>query len=168
MNGIIVKSIRTKRLLEKYWDGQIQGYLLDSIKAWFRKRKAENDAQIEAHLTDEIVPMEREIRAEARVWLEPLIDQAKYNGIFIKTKYIYVTKDDKESNSRPHEGYTYNLDLEIARDGETDEDKILVSSIDLLYVRLGKTSYRGVKNEAAREELECKIQEAIAELTKME
>jgi hypothetical protein len=167
MNGIIVKSIRTKRLLEKYWDGQIQGYLIDSIKAWFRKRKQKAEAEIAAHLTDEIVPLERETRAEAREWLAPYVAQAKQNDIYIKSKYCYVTKDFEESNSRPDEGYTYKLILEIAHDGETDEDRITVVNVDLLYVRLGKTSYRGVKNKFAEEEIELTISKAFEELDEM-
>lgn len=161
MNGCIRKSFRTKRLLEKHWDGTITGYFFEDVKKWYSKRKTKKQAQIEAHFTDEIVVMEREIRAEVRDWLDPLIPQAKQYDLVIKPKYFYITKDYKELNSRPEEGYTYTLVAEIARPGETDENRIVVLSIDLLYVRLGKTAYRGVKNECAREELEVTVKDVL-------
>ena len=40
MQGYIRRSIRTKRLLEKYWGGTITGYVFEDLKEWFRKRKS--------------------------------------------------------------------------------------------------------------------------------
>ena len=62
MNGHIGKSFRTKHLLEKYWDGTITGYLLEDVKKWFHKRKTKKQSMIKVHVTDEIVPMERDVR----------------------------------------------------------------------------------------------------------
>jgi hypothetical protein len=50
---------------------------------------------------------------------------------------------------------------------ETDENKIVIVSVDLLYVRLGKTSYRGVKNEHAQEELQMTISDVLNEINKI-
>ena len=111
--------------------------------------------------------MEREIRAEAREWLKPFIDQAKQYDLELKAKYFYITKDFEERNSRPKEGYTYTLIAEIAHFNETDENKIVIVSVDLLYVRLGKTSYRGVKNEHAQEELQMTISDVLNEINKI-
>lgn len=164
MNGNIRKSFRTKYLLEKYWDGTITGYLFEDVKKWLQKRRAKNEAQTEAHLTDEIVPMERDVRAKSREWLKPFIKQAKENGLEIKARYVYVTEDLKELNSRPSEGYTYTLIMDIARFGETDEDRIVSYSVDLLYVRLGKHSYRGVPNKHAEEELDLMVPDTLQEI----
>ena len=153
MSGYIRKSHRTKRLLETYWDGTITGYFFEEEKRWLQKRKNKKKKQIQAHLTDEIAPMEREIRATCREWLSPFSAQAKQYNLEIKTKYVYTTKEFKELKSRPREGYTYTLITELAHPGETNKERIYVASIDLLYVRLGKTAYRGVKNEHAEEEL---------------
>lgn len=161
MNGHIRKSFRTKHLLEKYWDGTITGYLFEDTKKWINKRKNKKHSQINAHLTDEIVPMEREIRAETREWLKPFVAQAKQYNLDIKTKYFYITEDFEEFNSRPKEGYTYTFVAEIAHFNETDENRIVVVSVDLLYVRLGKTSYRGVKNKHIKEELEFTFSDVL-------
>lgn len=164
MNGHIRKSFRTKRLLEKYWDGTISGYLFEDAKKWIVKRKTKKQSQIHTHLTDEIVSMEREIRAETRECLKPFEAQAKQYNLDIKTKYFYITKDFKELNSRPKEGYTYTLVAEIAQFNETDENRIVVVSVDLIYVRLGKTAYRGVKNKCFKEELESTFSDVLNEI----
>lgn len=164
MNGHIRKSFRTKYLLNKYWDGTITGYLLEDIKKWFNRRRTKK--QIKAHLTDEIVPMEREARVEAREWLKSFVAQAKRCDLDIKTKYRYITPDFEELNVRPQQEYTYTLLAEIAHFGETNKDRIAVVSVDLLYVRLGKTSYRGVKNKNAKEKLEFTISDTLNEINK--
>lgn len=163
MSGNIRKSFRTKYLLQKYWDGTITGYLFEDVKKWFNKRKAKKQTQIERHYTDEIVVKEREVRANAREWLQPFVDEAKLYDLEIKTEYLYVTSDFEEQRSRPQEGYTYTLLGSIARVNETDEDRIVMFSADLLYVRLGKTAYRGVCNEHA-EELQVTLSDAFSEI----
>ena len=166
MEGHVRKSFRTKRLLEKYWDGTITGYLFEDVKEWTQKRKAKKNSQSKAHLTDEIVPMEREARAKAREWLEPFVAQAKHYDLEIKTQYLYVTKDAEELNARPQQSYTYTLLAEIAQFGETDEDRIVVVSVDLLFVRLGRAAYRGVQNAHAKEELEEYLSDVLEEIGK--
>lgn len=166
MNGHIRKSFRTKHLLEKYWDGTITGYLFEDAKKWIDKRKAKKQSQIKLHLTDDVVPMEREIRAETRELLKPFIAQAKQYNLDIKPKYLYITKDFEELTSRPKEGYTYTLVSEISHFNETDQNRIVVVSVDLLYVRLGKTAYRGVKNKHIKEEFEFTFSDVLNEINK--
>ena len=164
MNGYIRKSFRTKYLLEKYWDGTIDGLMLEDFKNWIRKHKHKKQQEIKAHLIDEIVPIEREIRAETREWLKPFIARAKQYNLDIKPKYLYITNDFEELTSRPKEGYTYTLVSEISHFNETDENRIVVVSVDLLYVRLGKTAYRGVKNKNIKEELEFTFSDVLNEI----
>lgn len=163
-NVHIRKSFRTKKLLEKYWDGTITGYFFDDAKKWINKKRAKKQAYVNAHFTDEIVKMEREIRADAREWLKPVLAQAKQNNLDVKLKYYYVTKDSKELKSRPQEGYTYSIDVEISHYNEIDENKIIVISADLLYVKLGKTSYRGIKNQKAKEELQIDFSDVLEKI----
>ena len=163
-NVHIRKSFRTKNLLEKYWDGTITGYFFDDAKKWINKRRAKKQAYVNTHFTDEIVKMEREIRADAREWLKPVLAQAKQNNLDVKLKYYYVTKDSKELKSRPQEGYTYSIDVEISHYNEIDENKIIVISADLLYVKFGKTSYRGIKNQKAKEELQIDFSDVLEKI----
>ncbi len=163
-NVHIRKSFRTKKLLEKYWDGTITGYFFEDAKKWINKRRAKKQAYVNAHFTDEIVKMEREIRADTREWIKPLVAQAKQYNLEVKLNYSYVTKDLKELKSRPQEGYTYSLDVEISHFNETDENRIVVFSVDLLYVRIGKTSYRGIKNKQAKEELQIDFSDVLVKI----
>lgn len=163
-NVHIRKSFRTKKLLEKYWDGTITGYFFEDTKKWINKRRAKKQAYVNAHFTDEIVKMEREIRAEAREWLKPIVAKAKQNNLEVKLKYYYVTKASKELKSRPQEGYTYSLDVEISHPYETDENRIIVVSADLLYVKSGKTSYHGIKNQKAKEELQINFSDMLEKI----
>ena len=166
MEGHIRKNARTKRLIEKYWDGTITGYLFEDAKKRVNERRTKKQKQIVAHRTDEIVPMERKIRADVREWLRPFADRAKQFDLDIRTDFVYVTKGFEELVARPKEGYTYTLIAEISHFGETDENRIVVLSVDLLYVRLGKTAYRGVKNEQARADLELAVSDTLDEIEK--
>ena len=56
--------------------------------------------------------------------------------------------------------------IEISRPNEADEKKIVTLNIDLLHVRIGKTSYRGMENEYATEELQDNLTEALNEIAK--
>jgi len=162
MTGNIRKTFRTKRLLEKYWDGTITGYLFES----FQERKRKKQAEITAHLTDEVVPIEQEVRTQTREWLAPFIAQARLYDLNIKAKYLFITKDFEELKARPKEGYTYTLVAEIAHFGEKDKNRIVEVSVDLVYVRLGKKSYRGVKNPHIQEEFQTTFTEVLNEIYK--
>ena len=149
MSGNIRKTLRTKHLVKKYWDGEITGYFFEDAKKAIEKRRAKKKKYIAAHLTDEIVPMERGVRAKAREWLKPYEAELKQMGLTVRCKYVYTVDGWDEYNSRPDEGYTYTLVMEISRPNEKDENRIVVLNQDLLYVRLGKTAYRGVENSQA-------------------
>lgn len=167
MRGYIRKSFRTKRLLEKYWDGTITGYLLEDVKEWFNKRMRKKEDKILRHFTDEVVTMEREVRAYFREIIAPYKDKASECGLELRTEYLYVTEDIEEYKSRPQERYTYTANIEISRPGETDENRIICLWVELLYVRLGKTAYRGVRNKFIAEELESELADTLNEIKKI-
>ncbi len=156
MEGKISKNFRTKRLIEKYWDGEVEGYFFEDVKKWQNRRKEKRGKAEKQYLTDTIVPMEREARAMAREVLSPIVEQAAYHDIALRVKYIYMTSKGEEHSSRPKEGYGYAALIEFAYNGEKDPERIVQDSITLLRVRLGKAAYRGVINETAKTELiEC-------------
>ncbi len=167
MSGNIRKTLRTKHLIKKYWDGEITGYFFEDAKKAIDKRRRKKKKYIAAHLTDEIVPMEREARAKAREWLKPYEAELRRMGLTIRCKYVYTVDGGDEYNSRPDEGYTYTLVIEISRPDEKDEKRIVVLSEDLLYVRLGKTAYRGVENNLAEELLQQTLTRELREIAKI-
>ena len=167
MQGHIRKSFRTKRLLNKYWDGTITGYLFEDVANWIKKKKAKRNAEIKEHFTDEVAPMEREIRQKAKEKLGYFISGAKQYDLDVKIKFIYVDKKLKEWRSRPkNSGYTYKLIIEMQRMNETAPRQMVDFEIDLLYVRLGKTHLRGVYNKKLEEELHLLTSDVLDTISK--
>ncbi len=165
MQGHIQKSRRTKRLLEKYWDGTITGYFGEGFKAWRNKRKGRTHTE-KSYQTDEIIPMERRACAKAKEWVKPFAAQAAQVDLELRAKFRYVTKDFEELKSRPNEGYTYTVIVEISHRGEKNESRVVEVSADLLYVRIGKKAYRGVVNENALQELQGYLTDTLEEIRK--
>ncbi len=147
MEGRIRKSFRTKHLLEKYWDGEITGYFGESIRNRLKKRKQKKEKEISAHLTDEIVPLERETRKELSELLSSIRDRAAQYGIGIRADYLYITRSGEELRSRPDEGYSYTAEITFYEKGKNERENKLSFYLDLISVRLGKTAYRGIKED---------------------
>lgn len=155
MEGKIRKSFRTKRLLETYWDGTITGYFFESPKILKNKKKS----RISKHyLTDEISAMERKVRDKTRTFLKPFVDKARYQGLELKTSFCY-TVGGKLLASRPTKDYNYIALIELLDKSNASRNTDV--SVDLIYVHLGKSAYRGVKNEHAIEELKFYITDIL-------
>lgn len=166
MDGKIHKNRRTKRLLETYWDGTITGYYFEDLRRWWQKRKKKQQKEILQHRTDEVVPMEREVRAETRTALALCDAQAAQLGLKLRIKFYYETEDLEERNSRPQGNYDYAALIELCRPGETDESKIITTSAGVLHVRLGKTAYRGVKDADALRGLQEELTQMLEQVRK--
>lgn len=167
MDGKIHKNRRTKRLLETYWDGTITGYFFEDLRKWWQKRKKKQEHEINRHRTDEVVPMEREVRGETRTALAQCDAQAAQLGLKLRMKFYYETEDMEEVNSRPQGNYVYSVLIELCRPGETDESKRIVTGTELLHVRLGKTAYRGVKDDEALRDLREELIQVLEEVRKI-
>ena len=167
MDGKIHKNRRTKRLLETYWDGTITGYFFEDLRKWWQKRKKKQQKEILQHRTDEVVPMEREVRAETRTTLALCDAQAAQLGLKLRIKFYYETEDMEEINSRPQGNYVYTALIELCRPGETNESKIVTTSAGLLHVRLGKAAYRGVKDADALRTLREELTQMLEEVRKI-
>lgn len=147
MQGQISKSIRAKKLIQKYWDGEIT----KEFEVFSKKSKKQKCKRLSA---DEVNEAERSVRLQIRNWQDPIQRKAEKVGLEFRSGYIYVTKDFDEYKSRPSQAYTYTYEAEILKFGETDENKIAYFSIDLLHVRNGKSSLKFVKNSDIDKELE--------------
>lgn len=160
MRGYVRKSFRTKKLMEKYW-GVVEESDFSKIKKKIEKWQGKKQKQIDAHFTDEAVKCEREARAKIREATKPGIEKAKSHNIDIKVKFYYVTSSGEELTSRPDEGYRYTACAEISYIGETDEDRIVVTDEDLLFVRFSKTGYKCTENKKSAESFSNTLQEVV-------
>lgn len=164
MQGEVMKSHRAKRLLEKYWDGKIEGFFFEGLRDWIRNRGKKKEKKPRPYFTDEVVLMERQARGETREVLERYETLAGQMDLELRVKYCYTDPELEEINSRPQSNYEYTVLVELSRPGETADDKVIVSSADLLHVRLGRAAYRGVKDEDALPDLKLELDEVFEEV----
>ncbi|MBQ4119464.1 MAG: hypothetical protein IJD45_03650 [Clostridia bacterium] len=154
MNGLIVRNRRTRMLLEKYWDGNISG----------TSKKKKKCAK--AYDTAEISALERQVKTNVSTLMERYSANAKLYNLKLKKNFIYITEEFEELSSRPKENYTYSLIVEISHFGETNTDRVVLVSIDLLYARLGKNSYKGVINKNLENDLVDYVENVLNEIYK--
>ncbi len=160
--GKICKSLRTKRLLEKYWDGTIEGYMFEGLRNRLKQQKSQ---QIKAYLTDEVAAAEREVRAKIKEVLPFYEEQAKQLDLDFKTKFVYTTKSGNESRSRPKdEGYTYTLIVALSKPDEKDENKIVEVSAETVYARLGRKAFRAIVSETYEQEIRFFLSDVLEEI----
>ena len=153
MESKIQKSIRTKHLIEKYWDGKIEGYLIDDIKDHISRRKAKKAMKSGKYCTETVSKDERDARESTGEKIKPYISRAAMMDLELRYKFVYVTDDLEESNSRPKEKYEFTAMVEISRKGETNEDMIICADSALLTVKLGKNEYLSAKRKGAYRDL---------------
>ena len=167
MNGYVCKTRRNKRLFEKYWGHEVNGYY-DDLKTSFKKHRAKRaKALAEARrkqLEFDILPLERRARAQLRDTVKELTDQAQRGRLALRINYLYVTNKGQETHSRPDESYGYLACAEISRPGETNEHHILTKSVFLVSVHLGKRSVKGTLHQRAKELLYSAVNEALIEI----
>jgi hypothetical protein len=166
MEGKIRKSPRCKRLLETFYTGRIQGDPAKELRT-LAQRRAETEERItKQHLTDEIVPMEREKRAEVRRLVLPLAKEAEELGLSLQTEFLFITPDLREYNSRPHGGYSYTALVKISYPEEIDEARVLCLEAELLRVHLDKKAYIGTPNPTAVKKLNKALGEILTKIRK--
>jgi hypothetical protein len=158
------RSRRTRKMIEKYWDGKVEGYFSDSVKKWFEKRSKKKAKAAKKYLTDEIMPLEREVRAELREALKQLQHLAEQDGFVLDAEFIYITSDGSEFSKRPDENYTYTADVRLYLKEESSDPRAEHIEAELLYVRAGRSKWRGVKNGEAASELRQTINEILSEI----
>ena len=170
MSGHVSKTFRIKRLLKKYWDGHVEGFfdefIEDGHKIKKKIKKKKNYKPKKIYEADEVIAMEKSLCAKSKEQIKPYIDQAAQLGLEIRTSYLYVSKKGEQFKKRPEKDYTYMLLSEISYPNETDEDKIIEVSVDLVFVRLGRNAYRGVENKFAFEELNTYMTDVLDEIRK--
>ena len=151
MHGHISKGFRAKKLIQKYWDGEI------TKEFDFTAKKKKREQHLSADQANEA---ERAVRMSIRKWQTPIKEKAERSGYELRSNYLYVTNDLYEYKSRPNQAYTFTYEAEICRLGETNENKIAFFSIELLHARAGKNSWHCVESRDIDKELECISKEA--------
>ena len=152
MENKITKSIFTKRLIKKYWDGEIKGDDFEALKKKIRKKKAEDfysDKQ-------QAIKSEGEARTRITEILRKYRAVAKKQGKFIKAKYSYEI-ENRTYEKRPDNSYSFVVEIEMGKIGCSEDDKLYIVS-ELLFIKYGVSSVKVIaKDEKTYNEISQKV-----------
>jgi len=166
MIGEVAKSTRTKKLIGKYWDGQVEGYFFDNANSWIAKNFGRKKIQKKGLVIDDALEAERAARKDVSACINMFTDRVGQYNLVMMPEYTYVTRDFEESASRPLERYTYKVTVNISELNETNKERIVSWSEDLVYVRITKTAYRAVKKRGAINSLSETLEIILDEIGK--
>lgn len=155
-NSKFSKTFMLKRLINKYWQGEIEGDDWDNLKQKIRERKKKNNFKLD---DTEAEKAEREARDKIREIIKANKPLAEASNKFIKATYKYETKG-KASEIRPIESYSYNVEIEIGEFGSSEDDRLYIMA-ELLFVRYGKKDIKVMPDEAAYDKISRALSEAI-------
>ncbi len=173
MCGNIPKNRKTESLIKKYWQGEIDGHLIDDIKDFMDDTKnfvtnigAKKAMKSGNYSSENVARAERVARKQTQERIKPYISRFAMIDLELRCKFVYVTDNLDELNSRPKEKYEYTVSVEISRKGETNEDMILCVDATLLTVKLGKDEYVSTKRKGAYRDLTEELDTLLEEIEK--
>lgn len=150
----ISRTLLSRRLIKKYWDGEIE----DDTFSWFRKRFPKNANEKIKYDFTEVKQKEKWAREILKQTASQYESKAELYGKTIDASCTYFT-DDNDFNSRPKENYSFKAEIFVEK--ENDEEKSFYMCVELLFVSYGKNKIRISENENAFDEIAEKISEAI-------
>lgn len=157
MQGQITKSIWTKSLILKYWDGEIEGDDFEVFKKKLRKKKAEALAIDKK----KAIKSENEAREIITEILRGYRATAKKQGQFIKAAYSYVV-ENSTYDKRPDKSYSFVVEIEMGKIGSPDDESEFIIT-ELLFVRYGKNTIKVIpKDEKIYSEISQKVGEFVS------
>ena len=151
------KDFMLKRLIKKYWHGEVEGDDWENLKKKIRARKDKHNTFVPDD--SEAEKAEREARKQIREIINNNKLKAEASNRFIRAIYTYETKSG-EYKSRPKESYGYNVEIEIGQFGVSEDERLYIIT-ELLFVRYSKKCVKVIPDENAFDEIAQKINEAI-------
>lgn len=150
----ILRTPLSKKMIKKYWDGEIEDDTFSLLKKRFEKQ---NNEKIKYDLTD-VKQKESWARESLKQIVQQYESKAALFGKTIDASCTYFTDDD-DFNSRPKENYTYAAEVFI--EIENDDERSFYIKEDILLVRYGKKDVKVTEIKKAFDEIAQKINEAI-------
>lgn len=149
------KDFMLKRLIKKYWQGEVEGDDWDNLKKKYRKWRQKHDTFVPDY--SEAEKAEREARKKIREIIKA--NKFEASDKFIKAVYTYETKSGAFSN-RPKESYSYNVEIEIGKFDSLQDERLYIVT-DLFFSRYGKKKIKIFENEGVFDKIAVRINEAI-------
>ncbi len=150
----ISRTLLSRRLIKKYWDGEIE----DDSYSWFKNcfsKKA--NKKIKYDLT-EVKQKEKWAKESLKRIVEQYESKAALYGKTIDASCTYFTDED-DFNSRPKENYSFKTEFFVEK--ENDEDSSFYINVEMLFVSYGKKKIKITENKSALDEIERLLNEAI-------
>ena len=150
----ILRTPLSKKMIKKYWDGEIE----DDSFSLFKKRFAKQNNEKIKYDLNEVKQKESTVRERLKQIVQQYESKAALFGKTIDASCTYFTDDD-DFNSRPKQNYTYAAEVFI--EIENDDERSFYIKEDILLVRYGKKDVKATEIKNAFDEIAQKINEAI-------
>lgn len=150
------KTFALKRLIIKYWKGEVEGDDWESFKKKLRSWKSKHKIALD---DSEAEKAEREARGKIREIIKANKPLAEASGKFVKAVYTYES-EYKTLTSRPKGSYSYNVEIEIGEIGSSEDERLYVMT-EVLFVRYGKKDIKVITDEAVYDKISELLIEAI-------
>lgn len=150
----ILRTPLSKKMIKKYWDGEIE----DDSFSWLKKRFAKQNNEKIKYDLNEVKQKESSVRERLKQIVQQYESKAALFGKTIDASCTYFTDDD-DFNSRPKENYTYAAEIFV--EIENDEERSFYIKEDILLVRYGKKDVKVTEIKNAFDEIAQKINEVI-------
>lgn len=150
----ISRTLLSRRMLKKYWDGEIE----DDTFSWFRKRFSKDKTETVKYDLTEVKQKEKQARENVKRIAQQYESKAALYGKTIDASCTYFTDED-DFNSRPKENYSFKAEIFVEK--ENDEEKSFYIDVEMLFVSYGKKKIKINENKNAANEIERLLNEAI-------
>lgn len=155
-NSEFPKTFMLKKLINKYWQGEVEGDDWENFKKKLRSWKSKHKVVLDV---SEAEKAEREARGKIREIIKANKPLAEASGKFVKAVYTYES-EYKTLTSRPKGSYSYNVEIEISEIGSSEDERLYVMT-EVLFVRYGKKDIKVITDEAVYDKISELLIEAI-------
>jgi len=150
----IPRTALSRRLIKKYWDGEIE----DDTFSWFKERFGKNKKTNVKYDLTEVKQKEKQARENVKRIAQQYESKAELYGKTIDASCTYFTDED-DFNSRPKENYSFKAEIFVEK--ANDEEKSFYIDVEMLFVSYGKKKIKITENKNAVAEIERLLNEAI-------
>lgn len=150
----ISRTALSRRMIKKYWDGEIE----DDTFSWFKERFGKNKKNNAKYDLTEVKQKEKQARETVKRIVQQYESKADLHGKTIDASMTYFTDED-DFNSRPKESYSYKTEIFVEK--ENDEERSFYINVEMIFVSYGKKKIKIIENKNAVSEIESLLNEAL-------
>lgn len=150
----IFKTLLSKRIIKKYWNGNIE----DGSFLWLKKKLSKKNTKAVKYDLTGVKEKEKWARESLKQLAQQYESKAALSGKTVDASCTYFIDDDDFSN-RPKENYSYVAEIFVEK--ENDEERSFYIKQEILFVSYGKKQIKIIESKGAFDEISKLINEAI-------